>query len=330
MPTKATVACIRECGDPEKVLHIEEWELPELQPDQVLLEVLAAPINPADLNFIEGTYGVTPELPTVVGNEGVGVVAQVGGAVNGLALGQRVIAPVRVGWWCSHRVLKADHLFPIPSDIPQETAAMLTVNPATAYRMLMDFVPLKPGDWIIQNAANSAVGRLVIQIARHKGWRTVNVVRRQELIDELKAEGADVVVTDETPLSKQIAELTGGAEPMLGLNAVGGENASEIAKSLGQHGTLVTYGAMARRPLQISNSLLIFKDIRFRGFWVSAWYRQSTRMQIEEMFAELFPLVQAGKLKAPVEKTYPLAQVRDAIAHARRVSRTGKILLEMR
>ena len=329
MKSKATVACIRECGDPEKVIRIEEWELPDLQPDQVLLEVLAAPINPADLNFVEGTYGVTPELPTVVGNEGVGVVAQVGSAVNGLALEQRVIAPVQVGWWCSHRVLKAADVFPIPSDIPQETAAMLTVNPATAYRMLMDFVPLKSGDWIIQNAANSAVGRFVIQIARHKGWRTVNVIRRRELIDELKAEGADVVVTDETALSKEIVELTGGTEPMLGLNAVGGEDASEIAKSLGQHGTLVTYGAMARRPLQISNSLLIFKDIRFRGFWVSAWYRQSTRTQIEKMFAELFPLVQTGKLRAPVEKTYPLAQARDAIAHARRAGRTGKILLEM-
>ena len=157
----------------------------------------------------------------------------------------------------------------------------------------------------------------------------MNVVRRRELIKELKANGADVVVTDETPLSKQIAELTGGARSVLGLNAVGGASAREIAKSLGPHGTLVTYGAMGRQPLQIPNSLLIFNDLRCHGFWVSEWYRQSSRTQIEQMFADLFPLVQSGKLRAPVEKTYPLPQVQQAIAHARRASRSGKILLEM-
>ena len=329
MKRPATVVCLREFGEPEKVVGVEQWDLPEVRPQQVLVDVIAAPINPADLNLIEGTYGMVLALPSVVGNEGVGVIAEVGGAVTHLAVGQRVIAPVRLGWWCTARVLDAVDVFPISSDIPRDVAAMLTINPATAYRMLMDFVPLKHGDWIVQNAANSAVGRFVIQIARHKGWRTVNVVRRRELIEELKADGADVVVTDETPLSKQIRALTGGVEPLLGLNAVGGESAREIAKSLGPHGTLVTYGAMGRQPLQIANSLLIFKDIRFRGFWVSEWYRHAMRTQIEEMFAELIPLVQAGKLHAPVEKTFPLAQVREAIAHARRGGHNGKILLEM-
>jgi len=249
--------------------------------------------------------------------------------VTNLSAGQRVIAPVRLGWWCTARVLDAVDVFPIPSDIPRDAAAMLTINPATAYRMLMDFVTLKPGDWLIQNVANAAVGRFVIQIARQKGWRTVNVVRRSELIEELKAEGADVVVTSETPLSKQIGELTGRAEPLLGLNAVGGESAREIAKSLGPRGTLVTYGAMGHQPLQVANALLIFKDICFRGFWVSEWYRHATRTQIEKMFAELFPLVESGKLRAPIEKVYPLAQVHEAMAHARRSGRSGKILLGM-
>lgn len=329
MKHSATVVCLREFGDPEKVVLVEKVDLPELQPQQVLVNVIAAPINPADLNLIEGTYGLVLNLPAVVGNEGVGVIADVGSAVTHLLVGQRVIAPVRLGWWCTARVLDAADVFPIPSDIPRDVAAMLTINPATAYRILMDFVPLKPGDWLIQNAANSAVGRFVIQIARQKGWRTVNVVRRRELVEELKADGADVVVTDETPLSKQISDMTGDAKPLLGLNAVGGENAREIAKSLGPHGTLITYGAMGRQPLQIGNALLIFKDIRFRGFWVSEWYRHATRVQIEEMFAELFSLAKAGKLRAPVEKTYPLVQVREAIAHARRGGRNGKILLGM-
>ncbi|HUJ11865.1 MAG TPA: 2-enoyl thioester reductase domain-containing protein [Verrucomicrobiae bacterium] len=329
MKHSATIACLHEFGEPEKVIRLEERELPKLEPHQVLVEVSAAPINPADLNLISGTYGIRPNFPVVVGNEGAGVIAGAGGAVTGLSVGQRVIAPVRLGWWCTARVLEAAQVFAVPSGLPRDMATMLTINPATAYRMLVDFVKLQPGDWIIQNAANSAVGRFVIQIAKHKGWRTVNVVRRRELIEELRGKGADVAVTDETPLSRQISELTGGAEARLGLNAVGGESAREIAKSLGPHGTLVTYGAMARQPLHIANGLLIFRDIRVRGFWVSEWFRQSTRVQIEKMFAEIFPLVQAGKLQAPIEKIYPLARVREAVAHAGRSGRRGKILLEM-
>jgi trans-2-enoyl-CoA reductase len=137
-------------------------------------------------------------------------------------------------------------------------------------------------------------------------------------------------VTDETPLSKQIKELTGGAEIKLGLNAVGGESARQVAKSLAAHGTIVTYGAMAREPMQIENGLLIFKDIRFRGLWISAWYRQATRAQTEAMFAELLPLVRAGKLSVPIEKTYPLDKAREAVAHAGRGSRAGKIMFVMK
>ena len=329
MKRTASAVCLREFGVAEEVARLEEWALPDLQPHQVLVNVLAAPINPADLNLLEGTYGVRPTLPAVAGNEGVGVIAECGRAVTGLAAGQRVIAPIRLGWWCAARILDAADVFPIPDDVPLETAAMMAVNPVTAWRMLHDFVALQPGDWVVQNAANSVVGRSAIQIAKHLGWRTVNVVRRQELAAELQANGADVVVTDATPLSRQIKELTGGAAVQLGLNAVGGESARQLAKSLAPHGTMVTYGAMAREPLRVDNGLLIFQDIRFRGFWISEWYRQASRSQIEEMFRGLVVLARAGQLRAPVEKTYPLAQVREALAHARRPGRNGKIMLAM-
>lgn len=330
MKTTAKVVCLRNTGKPEDVVRVETWDLPALEPHQILVEPLAAPINPADLNVLEGNYAIRPTLPAVVGNEGVGVVAQIGSAVTNLAVGRHVVAPMQLGWWCSARVMNAADALAVPADIPVEMASMLAVNPPTAYRLLLDFAALQPGDWVVQNVANSGVGRAVIHLARHKGWRTVNLVRRPELIAELKAEGADVVVTDATALSKQIRDLTSGAEIKLGLNAVGGESARQVAKSLAAHGTIVTYGAMAREPMQIENGLLIFKDIRFRGLWISAWYRTATRAQIEAMFAELLPLVRAGKLSVPVEKTYPLDEARAAIAHSNRGGRGGKILFRMK
>ncbi|MCG3146658.1 MAG: Mycocerosic acid synthase [Verrucomicrobiae bacterium] len=321
MSQKTTVACLREVGIPEQVVRIEEWELPALQPGQILVEPLISPINPADLNILTGTYGSKPTLPVVLGNEGVGVVT-----AGSLPAGQRVLAPMQLGWWCTARILNAAEVFPIPAEIPAEVAAMLAVNPPTAYRMLMDFVELKPGDWLIQNAANSGVGRCVIAIAKAKGFHTINVVRRKELIPELEALGADLVLTDETPVAKQIT----GKEIKLALNAVGGESARQIAKTLAPHGTHVTYGAMGREPLRLDNGLLIFRDIRFRGFWVSDWYRHATRADIIAMFTELRPLIHAGKFNVPIEQTYPLVKIREALAHAARAERTGKILLSMK
>jgi trans-2-enoyl-CoA reductase len=315
--SKIQNALVRELGAPENVARVETQELPALQPHQVRIAVKAAPINPADLNVLEGTYGTKPALPFVAGNEGAGAIIETGSAVHDLKVAQTVIAPLQRGWWCTERILDADKVFPV--NLPAQTAAMLAINPPTAYRMLHDFVKLEPGDWIVQNAANSAVGRCVIQIANKFGWRTVSVVRRPELVAELQALGGDIVVTDEKPLSKQI-----NVPAKLGLNAVGGESARQVARSLAPHGTLVTYGAMSRQPVTVENGLLIFKDIRFRGFWISDWYRQARREEIAQMLRECEPFA-----AAPVEKTYPLEQVAEAIRHAKQEKRAGKILLTM-
>ena len=329
MQKTATVICHHAYGIPEEVARVEAWDLPTIAPNQVLVEMKASPINPADINVLEGKYPIRLPLPAVVGNEGVGVIAQTGSAVFNLRVGQPVISLDRVGNWCEACIVDANSLISLPNDLPLEQAAMLSVNPPTAWCLLETFVDLKPGDWVIQNAANSGVGRAVIQIARFRGLRTVNVVRRKDLIPELEAEGADIVATDEIPLSKQIRALTGAADAPLGLNAVGGESAREIAKSLGDHGTLVTYGAMGLQPLQMSNSLLIFKDLRFRGFWINAWYKRADAREIHEMFDRLIPLVTSDKLKVPVEKTYPLTDAKDALVHACQSRRKGKILFMM-
>ncbi len=313
-------------GVPAEVAHAEEIELPELRPDEARLRLLAAPINPADLNTIEGKYPLVPPLPGVPGVEGVAVVEAVGAAVEKVAVGDRVLLPHGYGSWRECGVARAENLSVVPPGIAPEQAAMLKINPATALRMLRDFTELKPGDWVLQNAANSAVGRAVIALAHAAGWRTVNVVRRAELTDELRAIGADVVLVEGEDLPAQIAATTNGAELRLALNAVGGDSALHLAKALAPGGTVVTYGAMSRQPLRIPNGLLIFQDLRWRGFWISQWYRRATPTARDAMFAELFDLMQRGILHAPVERIYPLAEATAALTHAAQSRRAGKIL----
>ncbi|NQU10402.1 zinc-binding dehydrogenase [bacterium] len=324
-----SVACLRDFGPAETAVRLESWPLAEPGPREALVRVLAAPINPADINLLEGTYGIRPELPTVAGIEGMGEVVAVGDAVTSLTVGQRVIVPVRLGWWCAARILEAGLLIPVPAEVPEPAVAMLTVNPATAWRLLHDFCDLAPGEWVLQNAANSGVGRAVIAIARARGWRTINVVRRPELVAELEAAGADVVLTDTGPVAKQIATRTNGAPIRLALNAVGGDSARQLGRALAPRGILVTYGAMAREPVRIDNGSLIFRDIRVRGFWVSEWYRRMPRPAVRAMFAELFELAMDGQLCPPIAAQYPLEKVSEAIAHARREARGGKIMLKI-
>jgi len=212
----------------------------------------------------------------------------------------------------------------VPKDLPDEQTAMIRVNSVTAYRMLKDFVKLEKGDWVIQNAANSGVGYNVIQLCHAWGIKTFNVVRRKELIPLLQAQGADYV-TDEEEFAALAKKVTGGERVKLALNAVGGKSASELSKVLSQHGTHVTYGAMGKEPVTISNRALIFDDIRFRGFWL----HEVAKDQMDSMFADLFELLRQGKLKVPVEKMYSLNEASEAVQHAVTGARGGKILLRM-
>ena len=222
--------------------------------------------------------------------------------------------------------IAANKLIAVPAGIEPTHAAMLKINPVTAWRMLHDFVALKEGDWVIQNAANSAAGQCVIQIARELGYRTVNVVRRPELVEELRALGGDVVLVDGESLRGEVAAATDRALIHLALNAVGGENALRVAKTLASDGTMVTYGAMSLQPLCIPNGMLIFKNLRFTGFWVNKWYDAATPEQRAETFAPLFEMAQRGLLRTKVEKTYRLEEAHAAIAHASREKRGGKIV----
>lgn len=328
MSRNISAAVYEKHGNPADVLNVETRPWPTPAADEAVVKMYAAPINPADLNQIEGKYPVRPELPATPGFEGAGVVVQLGTDVKGLTNGALVILPHNVGTWRDAVAVKAGELVVVPEGIEPVQAAMLKINPLTAWRLLHDYVDLQKGDWLIQNAANSATGRDVIQIAHELGYKTVNVVRRAELVDELRAEGGEVVLVDGDNVREEVKSATGSASIRLGLNSVGGDSALRLANCLAPDGTLVSFGAMSLQPLKIPTGLLIFKDLRFRGIWINKWYDNATPSERMETFRRLFDMVQRGLLKTKVEKAYPLGEVKAAVAHAAQSKRSGKIIFE--
>ncbi len=326
MPTTTTAARVHDFGRPTDVLHLDEIPLAPPASEEIQLEMLASPINPADLNVIDGTYGQLPTPPATIGNEGCARVTAIGNEVTDFSVGD-LVANTALGNWCRHRNLPASDAIRVPPGIDPQQAAMLCVNPPTAHAMLHTFVSLEPGDWIIQNAANSGVGRCVIAIAHHLGLKTLNLVRRSELIPELTAIGADIVLTDDVDLRRDnpIADKP----PRLALNAVGGPSALNLASALAPGGVHVTYGAMSRQPVKVPNGLLIFKDLTFHGFWLRRWFEDTSTDDRATTFELLADLLAAGTLRVPVAKTFPLVDVQAALATASTDSRPGKILLDL-
>jgi mitochondrial enoyl-[acyl-carrier protein] reductase / trans-2-enoyl-CoA reductase len=323
-------------GNPADVLEVETQPWPQPEPDEAVVAMRAAPINPADINAIEGKYPARREVPAVPGFEGAGVVVEVGRNVKTIAKGALVILPHNIGTWREALAVKADELVPVPPEIDPVHAATLKINPMTAWRLLHDYVDLARGDWLIQNAANSAAGRAVIQIARELGFKTVNVVRRPELIEELRGEGGDVVLVDgESPsrtgtLRDEVKAATNNASIRLGLNSVGGDCALRLANCLAFGGTLVSFGAMSLQPLKIPTGLLIFKDLRFRGIWINKWYDDATMADRMAAFKPLFDMAKRGLLKTKIERSYPIDEAKAAVAHAAQSKRGGKIIFEFK
>ena len=312
---------------PQDVIEAVPFEKPELGEGQVLLEMLAAPINPSDVLTLTGHYGVLPPLPAVGGNEGVARVAEHGPDVSGPTIGQTVLLPVGIGTWATHIVADARALVPLPNDVDPIQLSMMTINPPTASLMLSEIVDLQPGDWVIQNAANSGVGSYLISLAKMRGLRTVNIVRRESLVEPLKGAGADVVLVDGDDLAERVKAATDGAAIMLGIDAVGGAATDRLGAALGEGATLVNYGALSGEPCLLAPTVIIFKDITVRGFWLAKWFRTATPEQQKELYGTLTGLIATGNLSAPVHATYRVKDIKEAVAVAAEGGRNGKIVI---
>jgi len=301
-------------GDPSSVVSLHQEKLScQLQPGEVLARYILSPVNPADVNVLQGSYPIRPSLPATGGGEGVAEILSVGGEVRDLSPGDWVL-PARAmsGTWRTHLVCHHADWIRIRNDIPALGAATMLINPCTAYRMLKDFVSLEAGDWIIQNGANSAVGQAVIQLARLQGVKTVNVVRDREDIAALKSRlavlGADMVLTEEELRSASKMFRSGEMRrPRLALNCVGGQSSTELCKVLGEAGVMVTYGGMSRKPVMAATSHLIFQDIRLAGFWMGQWYERQGRSEARlEMYRDITDMISAGNLQPTQCELVPL------------------------
>ncbi|THU99168.1 trans-2-enoyl-CoA reductase [Dendrothele bispora CBS 962.96] len=315
-------------GDPSEVLTAVTFpDLPPPKPNSVNIRFVLSAVNPADINTIEG---VSPSKPTLAsdlntsgpgskdypifvgGNEGLAEVVEVGDGVQGLQKNDWVVMDKpQLGTWSTHRNVAVTDIIKLPfnaSDgLSKAHGATMTVNPPTAFNMLKEFVDLKEGDWIVQNGANSAVGKLVIQIASSRGLNTLNLVRARDNLEKLMRSleelGATRVLTyddlrDKATRSK-IQQWTGGKDIRLGLNCIGGEANTAMVKLLGHGAHLVSYGAMSKQPISLPTSLFIFKNLTSHGFWQTQWSKVHSRKEKEDLIANLSSMMVNGKLKAP-------------------------------
>lgn len=312
---------------PQDVIEAVEFDAPVLEAGQVLVEVLASPINPSDVLTLTGEYGMLPPLPAVGGHEGVGRIAAAGPGADALPIGQTVLLPVGSGTWATHVVADLRKLVPLPNEADPLQLSMATVNPPTASLMLSEFVDLQPGEWVIQNAANSGVGAYLIQLAKARGLKTVNVVRRESAVASLDGSGGDVVVVDGDDLAKRVAEATGRAKIRLGIDAVAGKATGRLSECLAEGGVLVNYGAMSGEPCVVAPRSFVFRDITLRGFWLAKWFRSATPVQQMTVYGDLTQRIASGELRARIGATYDVKDIKLAVAAAAAGERDGKILV---
>ena len=321
------IQLLRHARPDEACACVEVEEVGAPGPDEVVVEIQAAAINPADLLTFEGRYPGPGELPAPVGIEGAGVVREAGAEVTGLAPGDKVMSMARANW--AERIrLPAAQVVRLPAEIDIRQAAMLKANPPSAHLMLRDYIDLEAGDWVIQNAANSAVGRHVIRFAKARGLRTVNIVRRGALIPELEALGADVVLVGGDDLARRVRERTGAEAPIrLAIDAVGGTACERLADCLSDQGVVVNYGFLSGEACRITPMHLIVRGLTLKGFWLYGVMRSAAPAEIQALYDEMAAAFIDGTLEVPIEAEYGLDEIAKALAHAHREGRGGKVLL---
>ena len=317
-----------EFGEPREMLRVEDVPQPEPGAGEVLVRMRARSINPSDLLTVRGFYGSLPKLPATPGLEGMGEVARLGEGVHHLQVGQRVIPLGVQGTWQEYLIAPGAQLIPVPESVNDQTAAQFVVNPLTAWIMVIEELGTKEGEWLLQTAAGSTLGRVVLQLARLRGFKTINIVRRREQVEELKALGADEVIsTSDEDLVERVREITGNAGVTKAIDAVGGETGAAVVQALGRNGVLLVYGLLSMQPMQVDSGRMIFMTTTIRGFWLTQWMRTASPERQQAVTAELLRLMATNEVVPPVEAEYQLADVQRAVEHAERVGRSGKVLL---
>ncbi len=321
-------------AEPREVLSVRDVPASTPASGEVRVRMLMSPINPSDLMTVRGQYGRLPNLPATPGYEGVGVVESVGSGwlakLRGLKTGRRVaVLHGKGGAWQEMVVLPAKQVVPVPDDLPDEQVAAFFVNPATALIMTQRVLQVSRGGWLLQTAAGSALGRMVIRLGKNLGFRTINIVRRLDLSAELTQLGADAVLADSEDIPARVHQITDGAMVPYALDCVGGPGVTPIVQSLSPQGRLLLYGTLSNEPIPLDPRALIGGQRAIEGFWLSEWVAQQSVLRMLGLFRQIIALMRAGVLTTPVAAIYTLDQLPQAIEHVERSARGGKILLKI-
>jgi NADPH:quinone reductase-like Zn-dependent oxidoreductase len=316
-------------GDPAEVLSFADSPLPNPGPGQARVRMLLSPIHNHDLWTIRGQYGYKPALPAIGGSEAVGVVDALGEGATGVAVGQRVTTASARGAWAEYFVVPASTLVPVPDAIDDATAAQLVAMPLSAL-LLLELLQVPPGEWIVQNAANGAVGKALAMLAAARGVHVLNLVRRQAGVEEMAAQGiGNTVCTAGEGWKSQVRELLGGKRAVAAVDSVGGADSGMLASLLGEGGVLVAFGSMTGEPMQIPSGELIFKQLVVKGFWGIPAMKALSPQDQRRLMGELLQRAASGELRLPVASVHPLEDVAIAVREGMVPGRAslGKILL---
>ncbi|RSM86600.1 trans-2-enoyl-CoA reductase [Kibdelosporangium aridum] len=313
-------------GDLNDTLYLNKDPDLKVGPDDVLIRMEAAPINPVDTLYANAWYAVQPTIPGTIGSEGVGRVTDLGANVDPSLSGKRVIIVPNYeqGVWAHTAVVPARNVVVIPDEGDALQLSMLAINPLTALLVLNNFVDLEPGDWIAQNLGSSTMARHITALAKRKGVRVLSVVRRADT----ESPGSNVVLVEGDDLATRVTEALGGQKLRLVLDGTANASATALASALETGGTIVTYSSTTNEPPVFPLGLYVFNDLAARGFWVVNWLRTAPREEIEATVAELAGLVISGDLTAPVDSTFAIEDYTEAIARSIAPQRKGKVLFD--
>jgi NADPH2:quinone reductase len=321
-------------GDPAEVLQLQDTPMPEPGPGQVRVRMLAVPVNPSDLLVVRGQYGRLPTLPATPGFEGVGVIDAAGPGflrlLRGLRPGRRVaVLNGGGGNWQEFVVIGARQAVPVAGDLPDEQVATFFVNPATAWIMTQAVLKVRAGDWLLQTAAGSALGRMVIRLGKHFGFNTINVVRRPEQAEELRRDGAQhVIVSARESVIERVRALTKGGV-RFALDAVGGDTGKVAVDALGPGGKMLVYGTLSNEPIQLDPRVLMAGQKSIAGFWLSEWVLKQGVFGMLKLFRKVQGLMRQGVLTTEIGGTFKIDNFKQAIAQAQQPGRKGKVLLRI-
>ncbi|MGM8887189.1 zinc-binding dehydrogenase [Psychrobacter sp. 1U2] len=322
-------ATYNEFGKPSDVLSVTESPTPEPNNNQVRIKTILSSIHNHDLVTIKGEYGNKPELPATGGSEAVGEIDALGEDVKGFEKGQRVVVSGVQGTWAEYFIAPAQSIIPIPDAIDDEMAAQLIAMPMSAL-LLIEFLNIKPGQWIIQNAANGAVGESMAMLTPKRNINTINLVRSTESEQELIDLGItkNNVVTDNNDWKEQVKNIVGDDKISGAVDAVGGKSGGELVSLLGKHGVLASLGAMSGKPLTLNPSDLIFNLAQVKGFWASDMMQEISSDDMQRLTRELIERAASGQLKLPTGGIYPLDDIQTAVSEKVQSDKKGKILIK--